>query len=116
MRVLRSSLLFLATLSLVACSFGSNDPPDGSVDEPGVDAGDAGADDGEAGDPGLGDDMVADAGGDFDFDTLFGVQPKENLEAPGFSARNLDGSSRSRPDLIGHASVIWFYPMANTSG
>ena len=36
--------------------------------------------------------------------------------APEFVATNRDGSARSRPDLVGHPTVIWFYPAAGTSG
>lgn len=49
-------------------------------------------------------------------DDLNGTAPAVNLTAPEFMATNRDGSTRSRPDLIGHPTVIWFYPAAMTGG
>jgi len=47
---------------------------------------------------------------------LTGTIPEEALAAPEFSATNLDSTERSQVDLIGHPTVIWFYPLANTPG
>lgn len=47
---------------------------------------------------------------------LEGDRPDEYLEAPEFSARNQHEEERGQDDLLGHPSVLWFYPMANTSG
>ena len=47
---------------------------------------------------------------------LHGTVPTESLPAPEFAAINRDGSARSKPDLVGHPTVIWFYPLANSSG
>lgn len=41
---------------------------------------------------------------------------EDRIPAPEFVATNRDGSQRSRPDLIGHPTVIWFYPAATTAG
>ena len=47
---------------------------------------------------------------------LHGEAPAENLPLPEFSATAMNGQPRSQPDLLGHPTVIWFYPAANTSG
>ncbi len=47
---------------------------------------------------------------------LNGEWATERTPAPEFVATNRDGSARSRPDLVGHPTVIWFYPAAGTSG
>jgi hypothetical protein len=49
-------------------------------------------------------------------DQLYGVIPGFELSAPMFAATNMDGTSRGRPDLIGHPTVVWFYPLAETPG
>lgn len=49
-------------------------------------------------------------------DGLHGSAPAENLPAPEFVAVNRDGTARGQPDLIGHPTVVWFYPAAMTSG
>ena len=49
-------------------------------------------------------------------DQLNGVIPGFALSAPAFAATNMDGTSRGRPDLIGHPTVLWFYPLAETPG
>ena len=67
-------------------------------------------------------DTDSDADSDSDADTDTGVYvfngtvPDSVIPAPEFEAQNTDGSTRSRPDLIGHPTVIWFYPAATTSG
>ncbi len=53
---------------------------------------------------------------DVDWDGLYGEVPSEALPAPEFAATNRDGSARSKEDLLGHPTVVWFYPMAATSG
>ena len=45
-----------------------------------------------------------------------GTLPDEALEAPEFSATNRDGGARDRQDLLGHPTVMWFYPAAGTYG
>jgi hypothetical protein len=47
---------------------------------------------------------------------LHGLLPSQRLPAPEFSARNRDGGARTRADLIGHPTVMWFYPKASTPG
>ncbi len=47
---------------------------------------------------------------------LNGEQPDEPLPAPEFAARNRDGAARDREDLLGHPTVMWFYPAAATAG
>ncbi|GDX83031.1 hypothetical protein LBMAG42_48420 [Deltaproteobacteria bacterium] len=62
---------------------------------------------------------TADTAEGTDVDTgieLNGEWATERTAAPEFVATNRDGSARSRPDLIGHPTVIWFYPAAGTSG
>jgi len=67
-------------------------------------------------------DVAADADTDTDTDSdtlppdLNGTAPAMAVPAPEFVATNRDGTSRSRPDLIGHPTVVWFYPAAMTSG
>ena len=115
-------VLCCASWGLAACSSGgSNDADDSGTDADGTpadgasDAGDPGADEGA--DPGPGDDMIADAGGDeIDWEELNGSVPDQALEAPEFDARNRDGAPRSQQDLLGHPTLMWFYPKASTSG
>lgn len=48
---------------------------------------------------------------------LHGNRPAQNLAAPSFSSvKNRDGSPRTREDLVGQPTVLWFYPAANTGG
>ncbi len=49
-------------------------------------------------------------------DGLHGVAPTEPVPVPEFSATNRDGTARSSVDLVGHPTVVWFYPLANTAG
>lgn len=48
--------------------------------------------------------------------TLNGTPPSEPIPAPTFAATNRDGSARSRDDLLGHPTVMWFYPLAASAG
>ncbi len=50
------------------------------------------------------------------YDQLNGAVPDELLGLPTFEAVAQNGELRSQEHLLGHPSVIWFYPMANTSG
>jgi len=45
-----------------------------------------------------------------------GERPDEFLGLPEFEATAHNGEARGQADLLGHPSVIWFYPMADTSG
>lgn len=47
---------------------------------------------------------------------LHGEWPSAAIPAPEFAAKNLDGTARSKPDLVGHPTVVWFYPLANSGG
>lgn len=47
---------------------------------------------------------------------LHGVAPAEPVPVPEFSATNRDGTARTSVDLVGHPTVLWFYPLANTGG
>jgi len=78
----------------------------------------AGDDDTSAGDDDTtaGDDDTAD---DDDTtpppaDQLHGTAPAQALAVPTFEAINSDGSARSTPDLLGHPTVMWFFPYAGT--
>jgi len=45
-----------------------------------------------------------------------GAQPETSKGLPAFTGvKNHLGESVSAEDLVGHFSVLWFYPMANTS-
>lgn len=55
-------------------------------------------------------------GGEIDWDALNGDVPAVAVAIPEFSARNMDGAARAREDVLGHPTVMWFYPAANTSG
>ena len=45
-----------------------------------------------------------------------GARPDEFLGLPEFQATAHSGEPRGQEDLLGHPSVLWFYPMADTSG
>jgi len=45
-----------------------------------------------------------------------GTLPGFELAAPEFNAINRDGGARAQPDLIGHPTVMWFFPLAGTPG
>ncbi|MFH1468525.1 MAG: hypothetical protein ABIO70_29315 [Pseudomonadota bacterium] len=47
---------------------------------------------------------------------LHGARPAVFLEAPEFEATAHNGELRGREHLLGHPTVLWFYPMASTSG
>lgn len=49
-------------------------------------------------------------------DDLYGTRPLTNKGAPEFTAQNDGGGDRTREDLLGHATAMWFYPAANTGG
>lgn len=50
----------------------------------------------------------------FDPEDFNGEWIEDGIEAPQFNATNRDGGARDRDDLIGHPSVLWFYPAAFT--
>ena len=95
-------------------------PDDGGSEDGGTD--DGGADDGGTDDGGT-DDGGTDAGdsGDdgsagIDWDSLNGDVPASPVSAPEFAATNMDNTARAREDLLGHPTVMWFYPAALTPG
>ena len=47
---------------------------------------------------------------------LNGVSPSTDTPPPVFSALNYDGSVRNQENLVGHPTVIWFFPFAGTPG
>ncbi len=64
-------------------------------------------------------DTDSDSDSDTDSDTdadYNGTVPTDSIPAPEFEVQNMDETIRTRDDLIGHPSVIWFYPAAGTSG
>jgi len=103
---------------------GSNGTGDDGSDDGGSDDGgsdDGGSDDGGSGDGGSSDDGGSGddgsgSGTEVDWESLNGDVPSDPVSAPEFAAVNLDGSARSREDLLGHPTVMWFYPAASTSG
>lgn len=48
--------------------------------------------------------------------TLHGQTPDSALPAPEFVALNADGATRTRPDLVGNPTVMWFFPLSGTPG
>ena len=46
----------------------------------------------------------------------YGVSPSEAMALPVFSAINADGKTRTRDDLLGKPTVMWFFPAAGTPG
>mgnify|MGYP003394758300 CR=1 FL=1 len=76
------------------------------------------ADTSEGTDSGLGDsaDSNLDTNVDTSTEGLNGEWPASAVPAPEFEAKNMDGSTRSKPDLVGHPTVVWFYPLAGSGG
>ena len=90
---------------------GSDDgADDGGSDDGGTD--DGGTDDGGTDDGGAGDDGSA----GIDWDSLNGDVPSSPVTLPEFAATNMDNTARSREDLLGEPTVMWFYPAALTPG
>ena len=46
----------------------------------------------------------------------FGTAPISQLGVPEFSAQNSDETFRDKRNLIGHPTVLWFFPAAGTYG
>lgn len=64
-------------------------------------------------------DTSVDSAGDTSPDSgveLHGDVPAVALAAPEFAATSDAGLPRTRDDLLGHPTVVWFYPAAATSG
>ncbi|MBN1335034.1 MAG: redoxin domain-containing protein [Deltaproteobacteria bacterium] len=47
---------------------------------------------------------------------LHGTRPAAPLQAPEFQVQAQSGEPRTRADLLGRPTVLWFYPMAGTPG
>ncbi len=47
---------------------------------------------------------------------LNGAPPAAPVALPAFTARNQLGETRTEADLVGHPTVMWFYPAAGTYG
>jgi hypothetical protein len=47
---------------------------------------------------------------------LVGTEPRKKLSLPDFAASNRDGKTRSKADLQGQPTVVWFFPAAGTPG
>lgn len=47
---------------------------------------------------------------------LHGEIPENPLPLPDFTATAMNGETRTKADLLGHPTVIWFYPAATTAG
>lgn len=53
---------------------------------------------------------------EIDWASLWGAQPSQPLPAPEFQVTNFDGTLRTRDWLLGHATVMWFFPLSGTPG
>ena len=93
-------------LLLIGCSASKIDDSAGGL-------ADSGAVDGGGTDSGSSDGGGSDGGTDA---ALNGTVPPVALDLPTFAATNRDGGARSREDLLGHPTVMWFYPAAGTFG
>ena len=108
----------LALLALLACTV--SDPVDDGAEE--TDSPTTLADSAAPTDSGTtGDTDTTDTdSGTTDTDTgserLFGTFPAVALAAPEVTALNFDGTERTRDDLLGQPTVLWFYPAAGTAG
>lgn len=49
-------------------------------------------------------------------DELYGTYPIDALSLPEFNATSQYGAARSREDLLGQPTVMWFFPAAGTAG
>ncbi len=46
----------------------------------------------------------------------YGTAPSAAVVVPDFTVTNQDGETRTRADLLGKPTVMWFYPAAATYG
>ena len=49
-------------------------------------------------------------------DGLVGTRPTTVVSAPEFTVQNQAGQTRTRADLLGQPTAVWFFPMAGTPG
>jgi peroxiredoxin len=47
---------------------------------------------------------------------LHGERPSAPVPAPEFQAVAHTGAARTRTDLMGHPTVLWFFPIVGTPG
>lgn len=47
---------------------------------------------------------------------LHGARPAAEVVLPEFAAVNERGEARTKADLVGHPTVLWFFPAAGTPG
>ena len=47
---------------------------------------------------------------------LYGKCENTQMTIPEFKALSHDGTPRSKADLLGHPTVLWFFPVAGTPG
>jgi hypothetical protein len=48
--------------------------------------------------------------------SLHGERPTTPISTPDFQALNQHGQPRTKEALLGHPTVMWFYPAAATAG
>lgn len=104
----------LALALALGCAASTDDSAPGADGADGTSDGADGATDGADG-ASDGTDGTAD-GADGTGAALNGDVPDAPVAAPEFTAANRDGSSRSREDLLGQPTVMWFYPLAASAG
>ena len=51
-----------------------------------------------------------------DTSNLYGSAPKKAFPAPEFVVLSHTNETRTREDLLGHPTVVWFFPFAGTPG
>ena len=49
-------------------------------------------------------------------DSLHGERPPAPIATPDFQALDQHGQPRTKAALLGHPTVMWFYPAAATAG
>ena len=82
-----------------------------AVDKPADTAVDSGLVADSSDSAGAGDSNEPDTGA-----KIHGEWAADRLPAPEFVATNRDEAPRGQADLIGHPTVVWFYPAATTAG
>jgi hypothetical protein len=101
-------VLLTAFAALTACTSSTSSPTDSGGDS-------------VAADSAAVDTPVADTpdGGGFDsglYAQLHGTRPNAALPAPDFVAINSDETLRDKEALLGHPTVMWFFPFSGTPG
>lgn len=102
--------LIVLSLLLAACSGAPADRPDLNIDTvPAQETGTTVVDS----DP---TDTTDTTPAEIDWSSLNGTVPPEALPAPEFLAHNFDNAVRHREALLGHPTVMWFFPATGTPG